>query len=111
MDTFEHITHCFDVLRQDILCAADDTPLYTIEGEQNVLGEGQPRKCRDFKKLEKWAKSNEACYAYVKEVEPFGPMDRYQYCSKDSKFGPNMRAYFGYPDDWYEEPVEKVPPY
>jgi hypothetical protein len=58
-----HIDHCLTALREDILCNADDTPRYT-GGDHTQAGSGQDqvRLCRDWAKLDEWAKKWTACY-------------------------------------------------
>ena len=78
---------------------------------QLETGEGQTRACRDWNKLEEWTRDNSACFAYINETHDVtDKMEQFKYCPRDSKFAPAMRAHFGFPDDWYEEPVEAVPP-
>lgn len=60
-----HASHCFDAIRQHVMCVADDTPLYTWG--QNIAGDGQLRKCRNWDKLRDWAGENSACYADFKD--------------------------------------------
>lgn len=55
-----HTSHCFDALRQNIMCNADDTLLYTFGRAK--AGDGQPRKCRDWNVLRDWATEHTACY-------------------------------------------------
>ncbi|KAL1965583.1 hypothetical protein VTN77DRAFT_5667 [Rasamsonia byssochlamydoides] len=112
IDKFHHIEHCLDILRQDILCEADDLPLYTTPGPSKDSGVNEVHHCRDWNKLEAWAKANTACFGYVNETgDESGGLQYYRYCPKDSPFAPLMRKYFHLPEDYYEEPVEKVPPY
>ncbi|KAL4994489.1 hypothetical protein BDV10DRAFT_197510 [Aspergillus recurvatus] len=58
-----HIRHCFDYLRQTIMCAAD-TNLEVLDKETHTTsGWGQPRICRDYERVfswaEKWANSSD----------------------------------------------------
>lgn len=62
-----HASHCFDAIRQHVMCVADDTPLYTWG--QSIAGDGQLRKCRNWDKLRDWAGENSACYADFKDAE------------------------------------------
>ncbi|KAH7405832.1 hypothetical protein DE146DRAFT_649808 [Phaeosphaeria sp. MPI-PUGE-AT-0046c] len=48
----KHTHHCLDSLRQDTMCHADKTLLYTENGK--VFGDGQVRKCRDWDALNEW---------------------------------------------------------
>ena len=59
---FGHVNHCMDALRRQIMCDADSTPRVTDDVPDAISGVGQYRKCRDWSKLEDWAKQNTACY-------------------------------------------------
>ncbi|EFR05193.1 hypothetical protein MGYG_08207 [Nannizzia gypsea CBS 118893] len=50
-----HMRHCFDYLRQGLMCAADSTlePVDTRLG--GVTGWGDERVCRDYAALKDWA--------------------------------------------------------
>lgn len=62
--------------------------------------------------MEAWAVRNSGCFGYVNETgDESGGLKYYKYCPEDSPFLPAVRRYFGYSDDWFEEPVEQVPPY
>ncbi|KAL2036400.1 hypothetical protein N7G274_010879 [Stereocaulon virgatum] len=56
----EHDMHCFDTLRQHIMCQADDTLLSTT-GHRDA-GMNQTRMCRDWDALRQWATEHTACY-------------------------------------------------
>ncbi|ESZ91308.1 hypothetical protein SBOR_8307 [Sclerotinia borealis F-4128] len=56
-----HLNHCYDALRQEIQCHADDTPLYAPY-RSKLTGNGQFRRCRDWKALTTWAQEHTACY-------------------------------------------------
>ena len=56
-----HANHCFDSIRQYVMCTAGDTLLYSWG--QNVAGDGQMRQCRDWNTLRDWAKEHTACYS------------------------------------------------
>ena len=58
---WEHIMHCFNALRQDVICAADDTPRYTSYDHPGEIDVGQPRLCKSWDKLAAWAKERTAC--------------------------------------------------
>ncbi|KNG85379.1 hypothetical protein ANOM_005961 [Aspergillus nomiae NRRL 13137] len=58
-----HIRHCFDYLRQTLMCAAD-TNLEVLDPETHTTsGWGQSRRCRDYDEIvmwaEKWANSTD----------------------------------------------------
>ncbi|KAF2832203.1 hypothetical protein CC86DRAFT_366075 [Ophiobolus disseminans] len=48
----QHTLHCLDSLRQDTMCHAEKTLLYTENGK--VFGDGQVRECRDWDALNDW---------------------------------------------------------
>ncbi|KAI1351456.1 hypothetical protein F5Y01DRAFT_282397 [Xylaria sp. FL0043] len=50
-----HLRHCFDYLRQSVMCSADTNLEPVIEGRGGVNGFGSDRKCRDFGRLSAWA--------------------------------------------------------
>ena len=58
--SLEHDFHCFDAIRQQIMCHADDTLLYTT-GHRDA-GVNQTRQCRDWDALREWATERTACY-------------------------------------------------
>lgn len=50
-----HLAHCFDYIRQSILCAADTT----IEGSTNYgEGWGARHQCKDIEAIKAWANDN-----------------------------------------------------
>lgn len=57
--------HCFDALRQYIMCNIDDTLLSTT-GHRD-LGHGNMKKCHDWDALRDWAEERTANYF---DVEP-----------------------------------------
>ena len=85
---FTHINHCLDALRQEIMCNADDTPRYSGLDQEMGTGRGQYRMCKDWRKLEGWAKGHSACY----EHKPWGetleggiPLERFKHCPDGSE--------------------------
>lgn len=56
----EHDFHCFDSLRQHIMCNADDTLLHTTGNKD--AGRGQTLLCRDWDALSTWAGERTSCY-------------------------------------------------
>ncbi|KAI9732962.1 MAG: hypothetical protein M1818_007395 [Claussenomyces sp. TS43310] len=100
---FAHNNHCLDWLRNDIMCQADDTPLYTDNSMQSTNGIGQVRQCRDWSKLEAWAKERPACFRYgdfVTEEKLPSQVGRFKFCPDDSPYLPKVRKYFGMGADW-----------
>jgi hypothetical protein len=65
----EHVLHCLDILRQDIKCRPDDTPMPSV-GQRHRIGNGQLRKCKDWEELVKWTQHPErhACFRMIRYV-------------------------------------------
>lgn len=75
----EHDAHCFDSLRQDAMCHADDTLLYT--SGHNDAGVNQTRLCKDWDALRDWATERTACYHDIElSPETQGWGDRLGHC-------------------------------
>ncbi|KAF2661089.1 hypothetical protein K491DRAFT_754275 [Lophiostoma macrostomum CBS 122681] len=82
---FQHVLHCTESLRQDILCNADDTPRYTTADLVPESGVGQIRQCRDWSRLESWAEKHNACYHFINQTATgFPNVLRYTFCPSDS---------------------------
>jgi hypothetical protein len=88
----EHVTHCLNNFREDIVCNADDTPRYSGRVNQQasakhpVSGIGQTRLCKDWGRLRQWAIDHTACYKAVNRGDPdFPPLDRYKFCPNGRK--------------------------
>ncbi|MCJ1239277.1 hypothetical protein MMC14_007271 [Varicellaria rhodocarpa] len=82
-----HVDHCLTVLREDILCNADDTPRYTGgHHKQPGSGQGQTRLCRDWTTLDEWAKERSACFKTPETWFDGKPnTDRYKSCPDGSQ--------------------------
>jgi hypothetical protein len=104
-----------DMLRQDIVCNADDTPLFSSRGVTKDAGLGQERMCRSWDKLTAWAESQTACYAMINETQGVDTtLSRYRYCTQDSPYYTRIKKYLHLPDDWTGEKPEgisTIPPY
>lgn len=59
-----HVAHCFDYLRQGILCSADSTIEPAVDSVNGFLGGGFPRHCRNFLQLKDWAEEHRAFEAH-----------------------------------------------
>ncbi|KAF1961851.1 hypothetical protein CC80DRAFT_401051 [Byssothecium circinans] len=93
-----HIQHCLLVLRDKVVCNADDVPRYTGFQNNQASGQGQYRMCRDFSKLEDWALQhtrNEllthyctACWRHIGEIRDpgFRELVRYRFCPEGSPY-------------------------
>jgi hypothetical protein len=52
-----HTAHCFDYIRQGIICGADTN----LEGKTEAgPGEGSPHECADYDAVLEWANSHSA---------------------------------------------------
>ena len=91
-----HVYHCFDALRQDIMCNADDTPM-PMTDLPNKVGNAQVRMCRNFDDLIKWTREPErhACYHRFTDYSSVkNKIEMYSYCPEDSPYYPLQQAYF-----------------
>ncbi|KAH6664864.1 hypothetical protein B0J14DRAFT_238260 [Halenospora varia] len=76
----QHSKHCFDSLLQYVVCGTSgDTLLYTWG--RNETGDGQLRKCIDWKSRMKWAHDNTACYA--DSDHPITLNEHFGHCGKE----------------------------
>lgn len=66
-----HVAHCFDYLRQGILCSADSSIEPAVDTVNGFLGAGFPRQCRDFEELKSWAEKHRAfdAHGFLVEME------------------------------------------
>lgn len=105
-----HVEHCLDSLRQDLMCAADDTPMPSLE-LLNGSGEGQMMQCKDFGKLIAWTQAPErnACYKRLttSDYKPIvHSIERYAFCPAGSQHFAAMSRYFeghGHHEDPFAE--------
>lgn len=102
---WEHVIHCVDQLRQEALCNADDTPRYSTSDDIPVSGMGQVRMCRNWEKLEDWAKQYNACYRYINQTadyKDFPQIERFIWCPEGSPYTEAVEKVFGHIDwaDW-----------
>jgi Mycotoxin biosynthesis protein UstYa len=92
---FNHVLHCLDSLRADVLCAADDTPIAV--GNQPNDGpqlQVQTRKCRDWGHLEEFVTMNSACFQGYEPDEPgYQTIEEWQHCQKDSPYWATVQQY------------------
>lgn len=59
-DNERHVRHCFDYLRQSLMCAADGTLEPVDFSLGGVTGWGVKRQCRDYEALKLWAEERRA---------------------------------------------------
>jgi len=55
LDRAAHTAHCFEYLRQSLMCSADSTVEPAGRRVGGFLGWGFPRPCRDYGELKEWA--------------------------------------------------------
>ncbi|KAI1502981.1 hypothetical protein F5X99DRAFT_139391 [Biscogniauxia marginata] len=53
-----HMQHCFDFIRQSLMCAADPTLEKRNETIGGVTGWGSTHQCRDFEALKEWTEKH-----------------------------------------------------
>ena len=121
-----HLVHCLDRFRQEIMCHADDVrvsfnpfalsieqkgvrlipipkTLYHVQKEDNSTSQTeyniQSHQCRDWNKLDTWARERTACYTYHHFKHPH-KWDNYKNCPSGSPYLPKVREHFGLPLDW-----------
>ena len=82
--SYSYHLHCLNAFREDIICNADDTPRYTgLDQPTGFSGFGQIRQCRNWIRLEEWAKEHTACWPEVNYTPPtVDRLGRYNYCLK-----------------------------
>ena len=92
-----HVYHCLDAFRMEVLCDADDTPRYTgLDQENKASGTGQYRQCRDWDRMEAWAKTHSACWHYADEKDaPKNRLEMYRFCPKGSPYAEKVREKLG----------------
>lgn len=91
----EHTFHCFNAIRQDIICTADDSPRKTSWDHPGVIGVGQVQLCRSWNKLEQFAKDHTACWRDINSLDQVDTLKRYRYCPKGSPYNERIHAIFG----------------
>jgi len=105
----DHVIHCLDAMRKDVMCYADDTPRprrYRANSTAAIKVAGEPRQCRDWSALERWAKERTACFQPGNAVPGDMLRSQMRFCPDNSPYMPAVRAYFGKGDDWYPKHLE-----
>jgi len=93
---FEHILHCMDSLRLEIICTADDTPRYHNRNGSMGTAVGQHRQCRDWSKLESWVQERTACYRYLNYSANTADdqyATRFSFCPPGSPYAAKVEEY------------------
>ena len=92
----DHVYHCLDTLRQDVMCLADDTPMPTSNAIHHI-GNGQIRQCRNWDKLVAWTQEPErhGCYRMLDDYRKVPhTLEEFDFCNKDSQYYPVAKEYF-----------------
>jgi hypothetical protein len=92
----EHIYHCINTLRQDIMCKPDDTLMTSVD-EPHVIGDNQHVQCRDWNKLVAWSQDPQrhSCYhIFEDDRHVVNTLESYAFCPEDSPHYQTMKAYF-----------------
>lgn len=94
-EDWEHISHCINSLREDLMCQADDTPRWTGYAPM-ISGVDQVRQCRDWKQLEAWTKERNACHKHGATVvgEPGDQLEKWTYCPPGSPYLEKIRKFY-----------------
>ncbi|KAH8728983.1 hypothetical protein GQ44DRAFT_608170 [Phaeosphaeriaceae sp. PMI808] len=94
--SLNHIYHCLDGLRQDIMCMADDTPMPAPSAHQ--VGDGQVRQCRNWNQMIDWAMepNRHACYKWDDYREATNTLELFAHCPPESPYRDFQEAYFEY---------------
>jgi hypothetical protein len=62
--SFAHVNHCFDLLRQSLLCKSDTTLIPTGASNQTVI----TRRCRDWAQVRKFVDDNHDFWRDIPDV-------------------------------------------
>ncbi|KAF4626049.1 hypothetical protein G7Y89_g12113 [Cudoniella acicularis] len=85
--TLKHVVHCLDVLRSEVMCTADDTPLGFRFQEINQTERAPKRKCRDWNKLVEYATENSACFRRYDPSDPrYDTFEEFMFCPPGSPY-------------------------
>jgi len=97
LEEYADLLQCADVLRQEIMCHADDTPMYLSTSQsRTIIGEGQTRMCRNWARLEEWYEANSECVDDLDQTADGS--GRKKECPSRNKFASEMREYLSQPD-------------
>ncbi|GAM84732.1 hypothetical protein ANO11243_027330 [Dothideomycetidae sp. 11243] len=90
---YPHVMHCMNIVREGIICSADDTPLYMGQLNENInathpiVGAGFNTMCRDWGAMMGWARNNSACFTNRFEARKtnISGDERYMNCPDGAK--------------------------
>jgi hypothetical protein len=68
------------------------------------------RFCRDFSKLNEWARERDACFRQQHDLaDVMAPIEKFKYCKTEEnreKYLSQVKGYFDMPSDWqFPEPA------
>ena len=90
---FAHLIHCLEILRQEVVCNADETPLLTGTAAQGLPGLGQARMCRDWSKLQDWLRQYNACYDHTgNDIPGYPEIEHFRNCPPGSPYFENSQT-------------------
>ncbi|ORY02845.1 hypothetical protein BCR34DRAFT_545514 [Clohesyomyces aquaticus] len=92
----EHLYHCINALRQDIMCKPDDS-IMSSRAATHVIGDGQVFQCRNWDKLVDWAQDpvRNACFRVFDDDRHVAhQLEVYSFCPKDSPYYATVQAYY-----------------
>jgi hypothetical protein len=73
-----HAIHCFDSIREYVMCTAGEILLYTWG--KSKTGNGQARMCKKWKALSQWADDHSTYYQ--NSETPIAINDHFGHCDK-----------------------------
>lgn len=90
-----HNMHCFNALRQEVMCTADDTPRSMTFAHPGSIGVGQYRRCRDWDKMVDWTRDHWSCWRDINKTDHIDTLLRYRYCPPESPYYERIHEIFG----------------
>ena len=76
------------------MCTADDTLRFAGDPDPQDPFH-QTRMCRDWSKLEAWAKENSACFRRLDPTDPsYGTLEEWKHCPEGSQYQDAVDEYF-----------------
>ena len=84
------------MLRQDLMCKADDTPMPSAD-EPHAIGNNQVMQCRDWTQLVAWSHhpDHNACFRLFLDYRPVAhTLEEYASCPDDSPYYAVMKDCF-----------------
>ena len=92
---WEHMSHCFETIRQQLLCDADDTIRAAPPGTAGS-GHNQTRMCRDWDAYDSWLKNHTSCYKHIDDRLPGShDIEEFKFCPPESGYVVRNDTYNG----------------